>query len=326
MEGARDASKRQEPELRGCTSATFSPRREFWARHYIADLRKTSWALPFHWATTCLPSPTRIKSRIIFAAIKIKTEWFLTKSTLWILGKCHHPVPPQNCLILWSYLTGCLISDPTDNPLDALHPHLQLHPPLVAPHCSHRLYLPQVAANYPRPTSSRSLGLAPCYSPHLQLLVLSSLTVVTYAPSLSPPLTSFPLTLTTLTPLILLLLLSSNHYRRSPPPPCAQPRPLTSPQPSRLMCSGIWKNGINPRAELRSSTKSWRHGILVEDGLAPVCGACRALLATCRAVDRGPRGGRPRLPCVTSQSWSRVAHAGPGAPHNCHIHHNCLKS
>ena len=234
--------------------------------------------------------------------------------------------PPQNCLILWSYLTGCLISDPTDNPLDALHPHLQLHPPLVAPHCSHRLYLPQVAANYPRPTSSRSLGLAPCYSPHLQLLVLSSLTVVTYAPSLSPPLTSFPLTLTTLTPLILLLLLSSNHYRRSPPPPCAQPRPLTSPQPSRLMCSGIWKNGINPRAELRSSTKSWRHGILVEDGPAPVCGACRALLATCRAVDRGPRGGRPRLPCVTSQSWSRVAHAGPGAPHNCHIHHNCLKS
>ena len=35
--------------------------------------------------------------------------------------KCHHPVPPQNCLILWSYLTGCLISDPTDNPLDALN-------------------------------------------------------------------------------------------------------------------------------------------------------------------------------------------------------------
>ena len=139
----------------------------------------------------------------------------------------------------WSHLAGCLVGDPTDNPLDALHPHLQLHPPLVAPHSFHRLYLPQVAANYPRPTSSRSLGLAPCYSPHLQLLVLSSLTVVTYAPSLSPPLTSFPLTLTTLTPLILLLLLSSNHYRRSPPPPCAQPRPLTSPQPSRLMCSGI---------------------------------------------------------------------------------------
>ena len=50
-----------------------------------------------------------------------------------------------------------------------------------------------------------------------------------------------------LTPL-LLLLLSSNHYRISPPPPCAQPRPLTSPQPSWLMRSGIWKNGINPRA------------------------------------------------------------------------------
>ena len=95
----------------------------------------------------------------------------------------------------WSHLAGCLVGDPTDNPLDALHPHLQLHPPLVAPHSFHRLYLPQVA-NYPRPTS-RSLGLAPCPCPHLQLLafLVSQLTarhICTHPPS--PPSLSFPLT------------------------------------------------------------------------------------------------------------------------------------
>ena len=94
----------------------------------------------------------------------------------------------------WSHLAGCLVGDPTDNPLDALHPHLQLHPPLVAPHSFHRLYLPQVA-NYPRPTS-RSLGLAPCFRPHLQLLAfLHTAQRRHICTSLPPPLLSFPLTL-----------------------------------------------------------------------------------------------------------------------------------
>ena len=156
-----------------------------------------------------------------------------------MLNTQHSTVVPDVIQTVSSYLTSCLLCHTADDPLDALHPHLQLHPPLVAPHYFHRLYLPQVA-NYPRPTS-RSLGLAPCYSPHLQLLAF-----LPHRRHICTSLSLFLLLLSSilsshtspLTPL-LLLLLSSNHYRISPPPPCAQPRPLTSPQPSWLMRSGI---------------------------------------------------------------------------------------
>ena len=94
-----------------------------------------------------------------------------------------------------SYLACCLLGDPTDDPLDALHPHLELHQALlVAPHIVSTC-LSQVATN-PRSTS-RSLGLAPCPCPHLQLLafLVSQLTarhICTHPPP--PPCLSFPLT------------------------------------------------------------------------------------------------------------------------------------
>ena len=93
------------------------------------------------------------------------------------------------------YLACCFLGDPTDDPLDALHPHLELHQALlVAPHIVSTC-LSQVATN-PRSTS-RSLGLAPCPCPHLQLLafLVSQLTarhICTHLPP--PPCLSFPLT------------------------------------------------------------------------------------------------------------------------------------
>ena len=44
----------------------------------------------------------------------------------------------------------------------------------------------------------------------------------------------------------------------------------------------------------------------VQGGTAPVCVACWALLATCRSVDRGPRGGRPR----SCHAWRHNLGAG----------------
>ena len=165
--------------------------------HHSSKWPRFSWdkliLLQYHLLSYFLSLSIQLQTSIHFAVELSDQDWL--NLTLGWYATIEHFSTIIHPWVSRSYLACCLLGDPTDDPLDALHPHLELHQALlVAPHIVSTC-LSQVATN-PRSTS-RSLGLAPCPCPHLQLLafLVSQLTarhICTHPPP--PPCLSFPLT------------------------------------------------------------------------------------------------------------------------------------